>query len=90
MSSQKLHNRLTLPLLTTTLTTSASAATHYSVPTKKAVSVKLTAESMQAKLIKMQGTATLQVRYIDKLGNKSGWKNLKSVTTTTTNKNYFV
>ena len=61
-------------------------ATIQTVPTKKVVNVKLTAMSKVAKTTKMQGTATLQVRYIDKSGKKSGWKNLKSVTATTTNK----
>lgn len=61
-------------------------ATIQTVPTKKAVNVKLTAKSKVAKTTKMQGTATLQARYIDKLGKKSGWKDLKSVTVTTTNK----
>lgn len=38
----------------------------------------------------MQGTATLQVRYIDKFGKKSGWKDLKSEMTSTTSKTLLV
>lgn len=61
-------------------------STIQTVPVKKVVDVKLTAKSKISKTTKMQGAATLQVRYIDNFGKRSGWKDLKTVATTTTNK----